>query len=577
MRRAQLSAVCLVWSCAACYSASGDPTETLVVIEADEQVASLTRQISARVTSEDGTVRYEKTDIGKHFPMRLAIVPRGGVATRTARVSIDALGADGARVVGAQAIIGFVANQKRYHHIWLSGACLHAPECGADMTCLGGECVSARVPPERLETLDCSLSGCKPPAARGEAGAPATQPIKCREGWTLCGGKCVNVLDDQLNCGTCGHDCSNLNNVRAEARCVEGRCAFDADGCNPGHGDCDADPDTGCEQELSMQEHCGQCGVDCTGKGEICVAGRGGVHSCVGACPAEKPTACNGMCVDLSTAREHCGECGHACAPGLSCVDGACKPICAKGELSCDDKCVDPTHDAQNCGTCGARCGSDRACSAGKCIDCPQGLACKASMCTEGVTQCEPDPTCKNPAPVPDGKACGDGATCQGGRCSCGLSTGSVAQLYGCDAQNKCKPGDACVDLAGNGAFFCKPLCDTDADCRQVRDWDWHCSAALCSNGRNTGIRVCNEQDSYLEPMYNSTACCRGPDAANVSASGCADDTREAFQDLGKFPDIAGCEAKWPKGSMRAARSGVACGNTLGVECEVPADACGTG
>ena len=58
---------------------------------------------------------------------------------------------------------------------------------------------------------------------------------------------------------------------------------------------------------------------------------------------------------------------------------------------------------------------------------------------------------------------------------------------------------------------------------------------------------------------------------------GCADGTREAFLNVSAYPNIAGCAATWAGGiSMRAAATGVACGDGLGA-CAAPADACGSG
>jgi hypothetical protein len=63
------------------------------------------------------------------------------------------------------------------------------------------------------------------------------------------------------------------------------------------------------------------------------------------------------------------------------------------------------------------------------------------------------------------------------------------------------------------------------------------------------------------------------------ATSGCADGTREAFTDVARYPTIAGCEAWWEGSqSMRAPRSGQEwCGNSTGIKCTVPADACATG
>jgi hypothetical protein len=58
---------------------------------------------------------------------------------------------------------------------------------------------------------------------------------------------------------------------------------------------------------------------------------------------------------------------------------------------------------------------------------------------------------------------------------------------------------------------------------------------------------------------------------------GCADGQREAFVDAAQFPTIAGCIAEWTgKTSLRAPKSGQACGDDLG-PCAAPEDACAAG
>jgi hypothetical protein len=61
--------------------------------------------------------------------------------------------------------------------------------------------------------------------------------------------------------------------------------------------------------------------------------------------------------------------------------------------------------------------------------------------------------------------------------------------------------------------------------------------------------------------------------------NGCADGTREGYTDLARYPTIAACEAWWDgTQSMRAPRSGLEwCGNSTGMKCTVPADACAPG
>lgn len=63
----------------------------------------------------------------------------------------------------------------------------------------------------------------------------------------------------------------------------------------------------------------------------------------------------------------------------------------------------------------------------------------------------------------------------------------------------------------------------------------------------------------------------------DVAAAGCADGTREAFHDAGRFPAVAGCSAAWDGAqSLGAPPTRAACGDGLG-GCAGPADACAAG
>ncbi|MET0339624.1 MAG: hypothetical protein ABW252_01410 [Polyangiales bacterium] len=65
-------------------------------------------------------------------------------------------------------------------------------------------------------------------------------------------------------------------------------------------------------------------------------------------------------------------------------------------------------------------------------------------------------------------------------------------------------------------------------------------------------------------------------EAGTCREVGCSDGTREAFVEIARFADVAGCAATWPKRSMRAAREIGSCGNGLG-GCRAPVDACAPG
>ncbi len=64
---------------------------------------------------------------------------------------------------------------------------------------------------------------------------------------------------------------------------------------------------------------------------------------CDGECSAE--ACCDGVCVDLDSALEHCGRCGHACSlPNAQavCDAGECRvSACSKGQLDCNEEAAD--------------------------------------------------------------------------------------------------------------------------------------------------------------------------------------------------------------------------------------------
>src|SRR6188768_595442 len=114
----------------------------------------------------------------------------------------------------------------------------------------------------------------------------------------------------------------------------------------------------------------------------------------------------------------------------------------------------------------------------------------------------------------------------------------------------------------GDGTLACRP---GFADCnREANDG---CEVDLSSTPENCG--GCGEAFACAP----DEAC---EDSQCISLTGCSDGTREGFLPLSNWPRIAGCTAKWPRSSLRAAKTGGACGyETNG--CTVPADACGTG
>ncbi len=105
--------------------------------------------------------------------------------------------------------------------------------------------------------------GAAGPDAGGSGG---TGP--CEPGTADCNGNptdgCEVTLDhDPSNCGSCGTVCSAP--AHAVSICTANVCGFE---CMPTHGDCDHDPDNGCEVTFGNDVHnCGTCGHECTATG----------------------------------------------------------------------------------------------------------------------------------------------------------------------------------------------------------------------------------------------------------------------------------------------------------------------
>jgi hypothetical protein len=132
--------------------------------------------------------------------------------------------------------------------------------------------------------------------------AACSKTKKCKGGSSCCNGKCVNPEQDCKNCGKCGLKCA------FGSACCQGQCKkLKTDGKN-----------------------CGKCGRKC-GRGMVC---------------------CNGQCVSLKQSQGHCGACGKHCGWGRKC---------------CGGKCVSITSDGYNCGRCGHQCAKHVKCKYGIC------------------------------------------------------------------------------------------------------------------------------------------------------------------------------------------------------------------
>ncbi len=89
-------------------------------------------------------------------------------------------------------------------------------------------------------------------------------------------------------------------------------------------------------------------------------------------CPTGQ-ARCGGVCVDITTNRDHCGGCGLSCCAGNSCAASTCNPGCPAGMTACFPStrtcgiCANIQTDTANCGRCGGACAAGQVCVSGEC------------------------------------------------------------------------------------------------------------------------------------------------------------------------------------------------------------------
>ena len=73
------------------------------------------------------------------------------------------------------------------------------------------------------------------------------------------------MMETRHHCGACNAECHARGRAAASAKCTAGTCEV---ACTPSlllpRGDCDGDPDNGCETPLwDNPDNCGSCNVVC--------------------------------------------------------------------------------------------------------------------------------------------------------------------------------------------------------------------------------------------------------------------------------------------------------------------------
>ena len=350
--------------------------------------------------------------------------------------------------------------------------------------------------------------GCGIEHARAVCVRGACEVATCQAGWADCDDdhlSCETRVDSDEHCGACGRACSRL--AHAGASCVEGVCEVRE--CDKGYGDCDSDPDNGCEQRLTSLRHCGACDQRC--RKASC---NGGVCTAIECDPAEGRADCDGDEVsceaDLLADEAHCGSCDNRCSFSVEsphattdCADGACKLTCAQAYGDCDHKLENGCEAALvtdvNCGVCGRSCAAEHGQS--HCGD----MQCVLSGCESGWGDCDGDPgACERALNSVD--HCGScerrcelahalprcavsanvAARCEVERCEEGWQDCNGLPEDGCERDSRpvamgglgpCLPDPSCAVASENGHnfYFCsaaKNWDDARAACRLQQNGD---------------------------------------------------------------------------------------------------------
>ena len=372
----------------------------------------------------------------------------------------------------------------------------------------------------------------------------------CNSGFADCNGPQSGATDDGCetavavdvnNCGSCGILCTNTHGF---AQCSNGTCV---PSCDVGWGDCDGNPNNGCETSTSDSvAHCGSCGIACTNAngGTACVGG-----ACVPTCSPGfsdcdgNPN--NGCETATDTDPAHCGSCGTICTAlngTNSCVGGSCVPSCANGFGDCDSSpnngCETNTQqDPQHCGQCGEVCQPEgsAACANGVCqtTGCPTGFG---DCDGRGNNGCEQDLTsspdhcgfCDNVCVLANATAGCASSACTIVSCNAGFADCDGIASTGCEIDTE------------NTTAHCGGC---NAPCSTVNNTSRACTAGACNYVCNPGFSDCNGP----EPGTNDDGCetTTAVDVNNCGACGASCTNAHGFTSCSNGACVPSCDPGW--------------------------------
>jgi hypothetical protein len=281
----------------------------------------------------------------------------------------------------------------------------------------------------------------------------------------------VATGSDVKNCGGCGVAC-NLPN--ATALCVGGACDIGA--CNPGFRDCDANPANGCEVDTNNDPmNCGACNANCA-KLPHAIAGCAMAACTIGSCTAGYAD-CDKMVGDgcesqVASDPMNCGGCGKVCpAPpnvATTCANGMCGlGGCLPGFADCDGNAANgcEVNLMTDPNNC-SMCGMKCAALPNAQASCTMGV-CGLGACNAGFGNCDKDPMngCELSL-TSDNNNCGAcGNVCQNGQtCTNGVC--------GVPCGNDCWGPTGCMTAGGHCIqFTCRAGDAGGSFCNGCKGW----------------------------------------------------------------------------------------------------------
>lgn len=176
------------------------------------------------------------------------------------------------------------------------------------------------------------------------------------------------------------------------------------------------------------------------------------------------------------------GRLGGSDAGPTSASDAPGGSGCTAGLIDCGGRCVDPSRDPSACGGCGIACGAGASCLSGVCTCAPGAPGCGTLV-----------PAIGDPADCGDAHArCATGQLCVLGRCECRpplVSVGGACVDLTSDPTNCGMPGVRCPGVCSAGV--CRTACpdgqtECDGACVDLRRNPLHCGdcGRACNGGQ---------------------------------------------------------------------------------------------